>query len=408
MNKQPNTSLRHQAWTLATMAAAVAATLASVACSSPMAPMATATATANATASATAPAATAAAMSPVATGKADERITLNQQAYAQQQAAIKALNDSGQHRVASFDLSKAQCWLDVSFHEHSRNDRSNFPSWAYDNSRRITSEMERGISPSPAAATGRNDELDPAKLRADLWDRTAALRGHRGASCAAQRLACAEVELAHASHEQAQFGWRHAKPYVQIAEDLVGEARRLAEQCLPPTPTPRAVAPAPAPVLSGPVVAPVALAAPAPAPAPVAAPAPAPRVTTETLNLGAKVQFAFDKGGLNDMLPGAQGELKELADRLARVYSRIDSLVVTGHTDRLGSAAYNAKLAKTRADSVRAYLVSAGVQAPIDTRFEGSSKPLSTTCAGKPGSSELKACLQQDRRVEVQVTGVKR
>jgi OmpA-OmpF porin, OOP family len=390
------------AWTFATTAAAVAAMLTSVACTSTVAPGA----------SGAAPAATAAPASPVATGRADERISLNQQAYAQQQAAIKALNDSGQYRVASYDLAKAQCWLDVSFHEHTRNDRSNFPHMAYEQSRRITTQMAQGMNPSPAAALSRSDETDPAKLRGDLWDSAAALKTHRGASCAVQRLACGEVELAHASHEQSQFGWRHAKPYVQMAEDSLGDAKRLADRCVIPAPA-RAAAPAPAAApAAAPVPAPAprvaAAPAPPPGPAPVLAPAPVPRVTTETLNLGAKVQFAFDRGGMNDMLPGGQAELKELADRLARVYARIDSLVVTGHTDRLGSAAYNAKLAKTRADSVRNYLASAGVQASIDTRFEGSAKPLSSTCAGKPGSAELKACLQQDRRVEVQVTGVKR
>jgi OmpA-OmpF porin, OOP family len=399
MNHNTLQTRRPQAWTFATLAAAVTAMLASVACTSTVAP----------SASSAAPAAAAthvSPVSPVATGKADERIGLNQQAYAQQQAAIKALNDTGEHRVASYDLAKAQCWLDVSFHEHTRNDRSNFPSWAYEKSRLITSQLAQGMSPSPAAAVGRNDELDPAKLRGDLWDSAAALKTHKGASCAAQRLACGEVALAHASHEQSQFGWRHAKPYVQMAEDSLGDAKRLADRCVIPAPA-RVAAPAPAPA-AAPAPRVAAAPPPPPAPAPIAAPAPAPRVTTETLNLGAKVQFAFDKGGLNDMLPGSQAELKELADRLARVYSRIDGLVVTGHTDRLGSAAYNAKLAKTRADTVRVYLASAGVQAPIDTRFEGSAKPLSSTCTGKPQSAELKACLQQDRRVEVQVTGVKR
>jgi OOP family OmpA-OmpF porin len=44
----------------------------------------------------------------------------------------------------------------------------------------------------------------------------------RGWPCAQAKTACGEVELVHAGHEQAQLGWRHAKPYVQIAEDLIG------------------------------------------------------------------------------------------------------------------------------------------------------------------------------------------
>ena len=68
-----------------------------------------------------------------------------------------------------------------------------------------------------------------------------ALKADPGFRCAQKQIACAEVELVHAGNEFNQQQWRHAKPYVQIAEDQMAEAGTLVEQCLPP---PVAAAPA--------------------------------------------------------------------------------------------------------------------------------------------------------------------
>ena len=58
-----------------------------------------------------------------------------------------------------------------------------------------------------------------------LWHRAAARPGHAGFRCAQQQVACAEVELVHAGNEHHQQAWRHAKPCVQIADDLLDEAQ---------------------------------------------------------------------------------------------------------------------------------------------------------------------------------------
>ena len=60
----------------------------------------------------------------------------------------------------------------------------------------------------------------------------------------ARRVACAAVELVHAGNEHKQQGWRHAKPYVQIAEDQLTQARVQADACVPKP----VVAQAPSPV----------------------------------------------------------------------------------------------------------------------------------------------------------------
>jgi OmpA-OmpF porin, OOP family len=48
-----------------------------------------------------------------------------------------------------------------------------------------------------------------AKLRQDLWTNIEILKSHKGFSCAAQKVACAELELVHAGNEHNQQQWRH-------------------------------------------------------------------------------------------------------------------------------------------------------------------------------------------------------
>lgn len=78
----------------------------------------------------------------------DKSIQADYANYEAQQGRIKALNDTGRHRVASYSLAKAQCWLDVSLHEYTRNDRSNFPQLAFDESFKITDYLEK-VAQSP-------------------------------------------------------------------------------------------------------------------------------------------------------------------------------------------------------------------------------------------------------------------
>ena len=159
----------------------------------------------------------------------DSVIQQDYTAFEHLQSRIKALNDGGR-RVADYHLSKAQCWLDVSFHEYTRNDRSEFPQAAMSESEKLVAAMESHAEPLPNDTPLVNGA---ARLRPDLWQRAEALKQGAGFVCAAQQTACAEVELVHAGNEFNQQQWRHAKPYVQIAEDALAEAQSLAQQCTP-------------------------------------------------------------------------------------------------------------------------------------------------------------------------------
>lgn len=255
----------------------------------------------------------------------DEAIHADYGNYAAQLGRIKAVNDSGKHRVASYSLAKAQCWLDVSLHEYSRNDRSNFPAAAFEESAKITEFLGKG----GAAADAKNPALqtplvnNATKLRQDLWDAADKLKGHAGWRCAEQKTACAEVELVHAGNEFAQQEWRHAKPYIQIAEDLIGDAQKAADACAPP------------PV----AVAPRATAAPVPA------------------NLAANVLFNFDKRVMAETRSYSKDQLDSLIAQVKSGAVVATGIALTGHADRLNSTGdknYNAKLSEDRVAAVKA------------------------------------------------------
>ena len=142
--------------------------------------------------------------------------------------------------------------------------------------------------------------------------------------------------------------------------------------------------------------------APAPAPAPEPAPAPAPAPRFEKVTLEATKLFNFDKAEI--ILPSPK--LDEIAAALQADPSVTD-VDITGYTDRLGSEKYNLKLSERRANAVRDYLVSKGVDGNrLKAYGKGEANPL-VTCNQKK-RAELIACLEPNRRVEVEQITVER
>jgi outer membrane protein OmpA-like peptidoglycan-associated protein len=303
----------------------------------------------------------------------DPVIQADHDGYLALQERIKKLNDGGR-RVADYHLSKAQCWLDVSFHEYTRNDRGPFPQAALTESEKLVVAMERGVTPLPTDTPLVGEAV---MLRPDLWERARALRGEGGFECAAQKTACAEVELVHAGNEHAQQQWRHAKPYVRKAEDLLAQASSEASSCRD--------AAARAAVV----------------------PAAGATVAARQLWLGAEVVFEFDRSGVADIRPASRAQLEGLADRLKREGLVVESIELVGHADRLnrtGNAAYNQALSEKRVATVRDELVRLGVDpARISTSARGDGTPV-VDCSGRGLSqAALRECLLPNRRVDVQV-----
>jgi OOP family OmpA-OmpF porin len=138
-------------------------------------------------------------------------------------------------------------------------------------------------------------------------------------------------------------------------------------------------------------------AAPAQVPMAVAAP--------RRVSFAADALFGFDQSALR---PDGKAALDSFARELAG--TRFELVVVEGHTDRLGSTAYNQTLSMQRAEAVKAYLVSSGgfEAARISTAGLGETSPSQAgECLASLPMADLRACLQPDRRVDVDVTGTR-
>lgn len=151
--------------------------------------------------------------------------------------------------------------------------------------------------------------------------------------------------------------------------------------------------PKPAPVAAAPVAAPPP-ARQAPAPAPKPAPAPAPLVQKVTLS--AETLFDFDKTVIK---PEGRRSLDELVAKVALI--DLEVIIAIGHTDSIGSDAYNQKLSTRRAAAVKAYLVGKGIAANrITAEGRGEKQPVA--------DNRTREGRARNRRVEIEVIGNRR
>lgn len=125
-----------------------------------------------------------------------------------------------------------------------------------------------------------------------------------------------------------------------------------------------------------------------------AAPPPGP----ETLEFSGDFLFDFDRDGLS-----AQG-VAVLDDLAAKLSGRDARVHIVGHTDRLGSAAYNQALSERRARTVAGHLASRGVPAAAITTAGRGKADQVKHCEGDRSTPELRACLAPNRRVAITIT----
>jgi OmpA-OmpF porin, OOP family len=143
-------------------------------------------------------------------------------------------------------------------------------------------------------------------------------------------------------------------------------------------------APAPA------AVAPSAPAAAAPAPAPAPQPPAATKVT-----YAADAFFDFDKAVLK---PEGKAKLDDLVGKVQGI--NLEVIIAVGHTDSVGTDAYNQKLSVRRAEAVKAYLVSKGIEKNrVYTEGKGEKQPVADN---KTAEGRAK-----NRRVEIEVVGTR-
>ncbi len=330
-----------------------------------------------------APAAQPSGLNPPAARITDERIFGDRKTLEAVQQRLRALNEAGiAHN--NYPLAKAQCWLDTAKTQYHENDRTGY----VEESLRESLKIVRALEADKNAQAGFDTPLvaRSTRLRDDLWAQLSGFKGNaRTLQCNARTVACAEVRLVRAGHAEEQTGWRQATPHVAMAEDAVRRAGEEAASC------------------------PVVAAAPAPVAAPVPAPPPAPAavvVQKESVTLLGDALFKFDKSGRDDLLPGGLERLREVAESFKK-YRRIESIAYAGHTDRFGSTDHNQALSLRRAETVRDYLASFGVKADrVSVEGRGSREPV-VECSTRPPKAEQTVCLTPNRRVSIEVLGVK-
>jgi OmpA-OmpF porin, OOP family len=315
-----------------------------------------------------------------------EKILADRQTIEALQIRLRKLNEAGVPQ-SNYPLAKAQCWLDTAKTQYHENDRTGYIEESMTESLKIIQALEA----NKTAQAGLDTPLvaRSTRLRDDLWVELGKYKANASTlSCNARTVACAEVRLVRAGHAEEQTGWRAAVPHVMMVEDGLRRAGVEAASCAQPL-VARA---APAPVLVAPA---------ASAPAPVIR-----EVTKETFVILGDALFKFDKSGREEMLPGGKERLASVADRL-KSYQSITSLSIGGHTDRLGTDAYNDPLSQRRATTVLGYLGGLGVKAgKTEAVGKGEREPVTNNCSDKLPRTQLIACLQPDRRVTIEVTGV--
>jgi OmpA-OmpF porin, OOP family len=149
-----------------------------------------------------------------------------------------------------------------------------------------------------------------------------------------------------------------------------------------------ALVPPPPPAPAPPV------ARPAPPPAPAPAPAPQPPAATK-VTYAADAFFDFDKAALK---PEGRAKLDDLISKVKGI--NLEVIIAVGHTDAVGADAYNQKLSVRRAEAVKGYLVSKGIEKNrVYTEGKGEKQPVADN---KTAEGRAK-----NRRVEIEVVGTR-
>ncbi|MBN8746737.1 Outer membrane protein A [Xylophilus ampelinus] len=138
---------------------------------------------------------------------------------------------------------------------------------------------------------------------------------------------------------------------------------------------------------------------PAPAATPAAPAAPArpgaPPVAASKVTFAADAFFDFDKSVLK---PEGRAKLDDLVSKIRGI--NLEVIIAVGHTDSIGSVAYNQRLSVRRAEAVKAYLVSKGIERNrVYTEGKGKSQPVA--------DNRTKEGRAKNRRVEIEVVGTR-
>jgi OmpA-OmpF porin, OOP family len=124
-----------------------------------------------------------------------------------------------------------------------------------------------------------------------------------------------------------------------------------------------------------------------------AAPAAASGVSQSKITLQADTLYDFNK---SDLKPEGKATLDKIARDLSKI--KLEVIIAVGNTDSVGTDAYNMALGQRRAQSVKAYLISKGVDGSrVYTESKGKSNPVASNA-----TAEGRA---KNRRTDIEVVG---
>ncbi|WP_158270675.1 OmpA family protein [Limnohabitans sp. Bal53] len=131
-------------------------------------------------------------------------------------------------------------------------------------------------------------------------------------------------------------------------------------------------------------------------------------VALQQINLAADSLFAFGKSDLKSMSTAGRTSLDNLISQIKTPYLSIERVHIVGHADPLGSEVINDRLSTDRAKTVRDYLLVNGLQVSrIESEGRGSREPVVRHC-GSVATAQAIACNQPNRRVAIELSGVRR
>jgi OmpA-OmpF porin, OOP family len=181
------------------------------------------------------------------------------------------------------------------------------------------------------------------------------------------------------------FGLCWKTPWFTPAKAVAGCDDDLLPKA-PPPPPPAPPRPAPPPVVIPPAP---------PRPTPPAPPRPAAGPTIEKVTFAADAFFDVNKAVLK---PEGKAKLDDLVSKLGGI--TLEVIIAVGHTDSDGSDAANQKLSVRRAEAVKAYMVTKGIEANrVYTEGKGEKQPVA--------DNKTKEGKAKNRRVEIEVVGTR-
>ncbi len=160
----------------------------------------------------------------------DRVITIDRRFMNRLRERMLAINSNGV-AANNYHLNKADAWLDFATEEYANNDRSGIVERVLEQ----TVELIRGLEARQTNLSMNTPIiLGSRKIREDLWQRVQRYKADESFDCAAGSVARLEVQLVWAGHEDLDGGWRNARPYIEIAEEMAEKIELALDRCEKP------------------------------------------------------------------------------------------------------------------------------------------------------------------------------